>query len=179
MIALVLFLSYCLEVPSRLGYGMGRALHRLGQPQCEQQRLHQGPETRKKVKKHLCFLLSPSSKSVNWLQSSCLLMSGGKPGGSIPLKSWQTAGIFGSCQILWALGGWSNQSITINCLSHNWPAFCLHDLYAVLDAVGVTVLSPRQHHGLIAGEKCACLWLQKPWEGSRIANQLQIFQNTA
>lgn len=122
-----------------------------------------GTRDREEVKKHLWFLFSPSSKSVNWLQSSCLLMICRKPGGLIPLKSCQTAGIFGCCHILWALGGWSNPSIKINRLSHNWPAFCLHDLDPVLDAVGVTVLSLRQHHGLIAGKKCACLWLQKPW----------------
>lgn len=47
------------------------------------------------------------------------LMSCGKPSGSIPLKSWQTAGIFGSCQILGALGG------VVHSLHHNKPSFPL------------------------------------------------------
>lgn len=175
MTALVPFLS-----PPNLGTGVwdGQSSAWAGAAPVRTAEAAAGTRDREEVTKHHWFLFSPSSKSVNWLQSSCLLMSCGKPGGSIPLKSWQTAGIFGSCQILWALGGWSNPSITINHLSHNWPAFCLHDLCAVLDAVGVTVLSPRQCHGLIAGEKCACLWLQKPLKSSRIANQLQISQNT-
>lgn len=170
MIALEQFLSCYLRVPSHLRHRYMGWTELCMAWAASARTAEAAPGTRdSKEVKDLWFLFSPSSKSVHWLQSSCSLMSCEKPGGSIPLKSWQTAGIFGSCQILWALGGWSNPSITINCLSHNWPAFCLHDLYAVLDAVGVTVLSPGQHHGLTVGEK---------WASSRIANQLKESQHT-
>lgn len=59
----------------------------------------------------------------------------------IPLKSWQTTGIFGSCQILGALGEWSIHSITTSLLSRKRTAFSLHYHTPLLDAVGVTVLS--------------------------------------
>lgn len=71
--------------------------------------------------------------------------------------------ILANCREIWLLPdsmgawGWSTPSITMRRLPPNCPACFLHSHKPVLDAGEVTVLSPIQHHGFIAGEKCTCL----------------------
>lgn len=109
---------------------------------------------------------------------SASLVSCRQPSGSIPLMPWQTAVISGTCQILWALGGWSTHSIIISLLSPNSPAFFLHDHIARAWCCGSYCYQFSTTGSLQKNYVCTVLWFQKPWEGSQINNQLQIAQNT-